>query len=342
MSNEDREKRLKELEDFAFNIDKIVKQPESVSDEEVILNAPRETTSQPGHATARQAKATPSGREQSANTKKVQQRLDPPPSGRHSSTKISRPWGDWSWRDLDGGDYLLIYLVGCFPFAVVIAIYFMSTDGSFGVDPDTSLLILIPPFFFSLTLSIFTVVACAADEDSPWLVIYYMSIFILIPVASGIIFWQSSFSADFYGQVLLVILTIGPVFGTGLMKFGTDLCLDTIDKSADLLYKIRMLDMIESFWIFLNIYNFFSFFILIPLVTLSFISGFHLEIGSFFDLLTVCFMLIFMVVLSIICSLSWPLIVVDIIWGLFNSGSFPTSLSDISFLPFLLQFLSSR
>ena len=33
MSNEDREKRLKALEDFAFNIDKIVKQPESVNEE---------------------------------------------------------------------------------------------------------------------------------------------------------------------------------------------------------------------------------------------------------------------------------------------------------------------
>ena len=32
MSNEDREKRLKALEDFAFNIDKIVKQPASVSE----------------------------------------------------------------------------------------------------------------------------------------------------------------------------------------------------------------------------------------------------------------------------------------------------------------------
>ena len=34
MSNEDREKRLKALEDFAFNIDKIVKQPAPVSEEE--------------------------------------------------------------------------------------------------------------------------------------------------------------------------------------------------------------------------------------------------------------------------------------------------------------------
>ena len=34
MSNEDREKRLKALEDFVFNVDKIVKQPAPVSEEE--------------------------------------------------------------------------------------------------------------------------------------------------------------------------------------------------------------------------------------------------------------------------------------------------------------------
>ena len=148
MSNEDREKRLKALEDFAFNIDKIVKQPESVNDEEVILNAPSETTSQPDHAKARQAKATPSGREQSTNTKKVR-RLDPPPSGRHASIKISWSWGDWFWGYSFIDLVRFIYLVGCFPFSVVFATLLMSAlpEPFFDVDPNTSLLILIPPFF---------------------------------------------------------------------------------------------------------------------------------------------------------------------------------------------------
>ena len=310
MSNEDRKKRLKALEDFAFNIDKIVKQPEPVNDEEVILNAPRETTSQPDHAIARQAKVTPSGREQSANTKKVRP-LDPPPSGRHSSIKISWPWEDWEWGEL----VRFIYLVGLFPFYVVFATLFMShMVAAFGVDPNTSLLILIPPFFFSLILSIITVAAFTSfnsDGDSPWPKIWFSLTCILIPVASGIIFWHSSFSVDFYGQVFLIILTIAPVFGLGLSIF-------------DDVYGV--------------ICSFLSFFMLIPFVTLSFMPGFHLyfaaqnSLSSFFVLLAVFFMMLPLLEgMALICSLTWPLtIFVYIIWGLFNSGPFPTSLGDIS------------
>ena len=147
---------------------------------------------------------------------------------------------------------------------------------------------------------------------------------ILLSVASGIIFWQSSFSADFYGQVLLVILTTGPVFGAGAFVI---VALIT-DKFAD------------EIGVFCLMYSFCCSFMLIPLVTLSFISGFHLDIGSFPKLLIVCFVLIPLVVsMSIVGSLGWPLaIVVYIIWRLFNPSPFPTSIGD---LPVLLYMLSS-
>ena len=315
MSNEDREKRLKALEDFAFNIDKIVKQPEPVNDEEVILNASRETTSQSGHATARQAKVTQSGREQ----------LDPPPSGRHSSTRISWPWEDWSLGDWG----YIIYFGSCFPFYNFLAIAIMSDFEAvgFGIDPNTSLLKLIPSLFFSLILGIITAAAArAVNEDSPvspWAGIWLLSIYILIPVASSIIFWQSSFSIDFYGQVLLVILTIGSIFILIVLIFAN---------------MIEIKNWYEYPIAFFACYGFFSFSMLIPLVTLSFIPGFHLAIGSFPALLMVCFLVIpFFVVMSIMFSLCWPLaIVVYIIWRLFNPDPFPTSIGDVIFFDVFL------
>ena len=191
---------------------------------------------------------------------------------------------------------------------------------------------LIPSLFFSLILGIITAVdARAVNEDSPvspWTGIWLLSIYILIPVASGIIFWQSSFSIDFYGQVLLVILTIGSIFILIMPIFAN---------------MIAITDWYDYLIAFFALYGLFSFSMLIPLVTLSFIPGFHLDIGSFPGLLVVCFFLIpFVVSCSIFFSLCWPLaIVVYIIWRLFNPGPFPTSLSigDDIFLVFSGSFV---
>ncbi len=321
MSDEDSKKRIQEMYDRVANINKLVKTPAKKRDETTHSNT--ESSGKDKSADIEKIKKGKTGktkktrksdasirrmsRTSSSNTKKKKKRK----SRRSKSSVKKTPHIYYSKNIIDEVIYffennsnflIFVYFLGSYSFFICLTIEKVATSSTIVNKSDINSDILVKPFIFSLIYGILIYFVALDNEvrKREWIWFHWL-ISIITSIASFIIVWKSSFNSSFIGQILLIIFSIGPIFGAVTISINKE------NKIAE----------------FCFLYYFLSIPMLICIITLSTILDFSFDFMFFFFLLK-------SMVGALLASMSWPIgIFTFIILGLFHSFSISTLIGSL-------------